>query len=328
MKNDLRNRARRLLVVILWTAAGAAWAGPGDAGGGFLDIPVGAQPASLGGAYAAAAADAYAPVYNPSALPRLAHAEAAATRLLYVQGASYDFLSVAVPAGRAAFGAAAQMFRLGDFEATDLSGRAIGSSGVRWSAYSLSAGLAVGPSLSFGATGKTIVGRIDGAGATALAADFGALYQAGKWRLAAVAANLGQSLRFLDAADPLPAAARFGAAYQLAEGFTASLEGSRGLHGGTELRGGFEWGMRNGVSLRTGYRGADEGVLERFSAGAGLEAWGQRFDYAWVPNGELGGSHYLSLLFRFGGRARPAETAEAPSGEPAPADEAWEDEGG
>jgi hypothetical protein len=36
------------------------------------------------------------------------------------------------------------------------------------------------------------------------------------------------------------------------------------------------------------------------AAGVGLRLWGQDFDYAWVPFGDLGTTQYFSLVLRFG----------------------------
>ena len=57
-----------LLVLSAIFFASHAWGFSGTEGASFLDIPVGAGPAALGGAYTALATDAYAPIYNPAGL--------------------------------------------------------------------------------------------------------------------------------------------------------------------------------------------------------------------------------------------------------------------
>jgi len=41
------------------------------------------------------------------------------------------------------------------------------------------------------------------------------------------------------------------------------------------------------------------GVIAGFTAGIAIHFYGQEFAYAWVPFGDLGNSHYFSLLLRF-----------------------------
>ena len=57
------------------------------------------------------------------------------------------------------------------------------------------------------------------------------------------------------------------------------------------------------VALRTGLRSdafKELAFPAGWTAGVGLKAWGQEFDYALVPFGALGQAHYFSLLLTFG----------------------------
>ncbi len=57
------------------------------------------------------------------------------------------------------------------------------------------------------------------------------------------------------------------------------------------------------IALRTGYKTeTTRGLspLAGFTAGVGLNVWGQEFAYAWLPYGDLGDTQYFSLLMRFG----------------------------
>src|ERR1700690_4420977 len=77
-----------------------AQASSGTEGASFLDIPVGAGPASLGSAYAALASDAYAPVYNPAGLGFLKGTELAGQHLSYLQDIRYEHFRIVTPLGR------------------------------------------------------------------------------------------------------------------------------------------------------------------------------------------------------------------------------------
>src|SRR5580704_15756425 len=73
------------------------WASAGTEGASFLDIPVGAGPASLGSAYTALATNAYAPVWNPAGLGMLNGNEVAAQHLSYLDSMHYEFMSFVHP---------------------------------------------------------------------------------------------------------------------------------------------------------------------------------------------------------------------------------------
>src|SRR5579864_5584550 len=71
-----------------------ARASSGTEGASFLDIPVGAGPASLGAAYTALATDAYAPTWNPAGLGFVSGTEMAGQHLSYLESMNYEYLSV------------------------------------------------------------------------------------------------------------------------------------------------------------------------------------------------------------------------------------------
>src|SRR5690242_8470772 len=81
-----------------------AGASSGTQGAAFLDIPVGAGPAALGGAYTALAQDAYAPTWNPAGLGALNSLEFAGQHLDYLGSIHYEYLSFAAPLGDARSG--------------------------------------------------------------------------------------------------------------------------------------------------------------------------------------------------------------------------------
>ena len=79
------------------------------------------------------------------------------------------------------------------------------------------------------------------------------------------------------------------------------------------------------ISIRAGFRSDTLKNLSKFSGfttGIGLHLWGQEFDYAWVPLGDLGDTQYFSLVIRLGAPAvnqknlqphQSAENKDAPS---------------
>src|SRR5262249_30579182 len=69
------------------------------------------------------------------------------------------------------------------------------------------------------------------------------------------------------------------------------------------------------VSLRAGFRSdtlKNLPGLSGFTTGIGLHLWGQEFDYAWVPLGDLGDTQYFSAVIRFGTPGENQKNLQAP----------------
>src|SRR5579864_4600237 len=184
-------------------------ASSGTEGASFLDIPVGAGPASLGSAYTAQAFNAYAPIWNPAGLGFADAVEVAGTHQSYLQSIHYDYLGIAVPFGRSSrrdnsspasgLGAAVQYLGSGDITSRDEQGNITGSFSTTFAAYSLAFGQGVSDRLSLGVTGKAITESISDASAHAYAGDAGALYKANdRLYLAAVVANVGPQVKLVN----------------------------------------------------------------------------------------------------------------------------------
>jgi hypothetical protein len=298
-------------------AARAGWGAAGTEGASFLDIPVGGAPAALGSAYTAQATDVYAPVWNPAGLGFLSSLEFTGTHLSYLGPVYYEHASVVVPVGKdhettiapAGFGASAQYLGTGDIDARDAAGNPAGSFTSAFAAYSVAYGQKILDQLAVGGTAKLITEKIADATASAYAADFGVLYKpTTKLNLGAVLANVGQDIKFVNEGDHLPTAGRLGATYQINPSWDVSAEGVYRRTGVTSGGMGVEWRYGQNFSFRGGYNTAhikELGGAAGATAGLGIFFWGQEFSYAWVPLGDLGTTHYFSLVFRLDKRARP-----------------------
>jgi hypothetical protein len=144
--------------------------------------------------------------------------------------------------------------------------------------------------------------------ANAFAADIGAMFKARKnLTLAGVLSNAGGKLTFLDQPDPLPLNFRLGAAYQPFGWWILSADAVYRKSGPSSFHAGAEWKLMPAVALRAGYR-TDTleglGPLAGLTLGVGVNAWGAELAYAWLPMGELGNTHYLSLVLRLGENRR------------------------
>jgi hypothetical protein len=263
----------------------------------------------MGGAYSALAMDAYAPVWNPAGLSGLNATQISGMHLNYVESIGYEFLSFARPIGSGqGFGVSAQYLHPEAATALDAQGNVLGTYSSYYAAYSLAYGSALGERLSVGATGKVIDARISDVSGRAYAADLGALCRLDdRWRLAAVAANLGNKLEFLEQGDSLPQSYRLGLLFSPAS-WNLSTEGVYDGSGLFSGRVGAEWKPMSFFAVRAGYRTdalRQLSGVSGVSAGAGLEIAGQKFDYAWAPLGDLGQVQYFSLTVSFGHGGRP-----------------------
>ncbi|MFA5975395.1 MAG: PorV/PorQ family protein [Elusimicrobiota bacterium] len=310
---NYRQEYRVIVFLIASALSRTLYAAAGTEAASFLDIPVGAGPASLGAAYSARAEDAYATVWNPAGLGFLECPQLAGTHQPYLESVHYEYLSYVHPLGtkepvtgrtRRGFGSSIQYLGSGDLDRRDEIGTPMGTFSSYYAAYSLAYGQRWRDHWSFGAAAKAITAKISDASAMTGAADLGVLYKPmDRFSLGAVAANLGPNLKFVNEGDPLPMAFRLGGLYALDSDWNVSAEGvyrRTGLLSGSI---GAEYIYEDVFTVRCGYNTShtkELSLMSGFSSGFGLFLWGQELSYAWVPFGELGTSHYFSLVLRFG----------------------------
>jgi hypothetical protein len=309
-------RHRPGFVLIIASLAAPLHASSGTESAGFLNIPVGARPAAMGSAYTALAADAYAPTWNPAGLGFLDSIQFAGQHLAYVQSTHYEYLGFGVPmanpracatdllCGRSTLGGSIQYFGSGDISGLDIHGNPTGDYSNHYAAYNLSYGRTFGDRLSFGVTGKLINAKLADVSANAYAVDLGTFYKLkDNLHLAATLMNIGSRLTFLSDGDPLPLAFHMGGAYRVFPLWKLALEAVFPRTGLASVHMGAEWNPLPSTALRLGYRtDALKGLspIAGFSAGVGIHIWDQELAYAWVPYGDLGDSHYVSLIMQFG----------------------------
>lgn len=272
----------------------------------FLNIPVGARPAALGGAYSALASDAYAMTFNPGGLGLLESPQATVMHLDYLGSVAYDFGALAFPLnGGLGVGLAIQNLRPGSIESTDLAGNPTGDFGGSFAAYSLGVAQSFGKKISLGVVGKWITSKIAGIDANGFAGDVGLMVRPSpSMGLGVAVLNVGPALTFLQESDPLPTSGRVGVFWVPVSRWLLALQGARTRTGSNSAQTGVEWRPFDSFVLRTGYKTE---TRQSQSSGAGVSfglgfRWtGLEFDYAWVPLGELGNTNVFSIGLRWGG---------------------------
>lgn len=304
-----------ILIVLLGLGTSGAHAASGTEGASFLDIPVGAGPAALGAAYTALSKDAYSPTINPAGLGFMDSMQFSGQHLSYLESMHYEYLSFGVPLPRSAncsgsecpgsaLGGSVQYLGSGDITGRDTNGNVTGDFSSYYAAYNLAYGRAINDKLSLGLTTKMIHAKLDDVTASAFAADLGSMYRLrSNLTLAATLTNVGSKLKFLSEGDSLPMAFHLGGAYRPGSNWLISSEVVVPKTGLTSFHLGGEWRPLEMLSLRTGYRTdttKELSMLAGYTLGMGIHMWGQELAYAWLPYGDLGNTHYISLLMQFG----------------------------
>lgn len=305
----------RIAVLALVVAASPAAAlnlltgGPGTSGADFLTVGVGARPLAMGGAFAAVdtGADANAVNWNPGALAFIDKPNVTASYNSLFKDENQGYLGYAAPAGKSG-GVWAGGFnyltvakierRAADTEDPDST-----FSNQNYAA-SLSYAKAFGEGLSAGATLKYVRVALDTLKENAMAADAGVLARTPIEGLTVGGAmrNLGTNI----GPDSMPLTFKGGVAYKT---FGKKLVLASDVDWiMTERRAyaslGTEFWISPNLAARAGYQfghGKDQLQSRMVGLGAGLGVKFERFtmDYAFMPYGDLGTTHRMTIGVRF-----------------------------
>lgn len=284
----------------------------------FLNIPVGARATALGQAFTSVSNDVQALPYNPAILATLASSQLSVQHLSYVEDVTQEALAFG-HAGRQesmSWGLSTNYLRVANIDRTVATLLPTGDGFTQtgsFSTYDLSLGAsAAGPVMEdvvVGSTVKLIRESLGDASSNAGAVDIGAIYQANEnraWNLGASLLNLGFASKFADASVKLPWTFRGGISGQPFSQWLLTADYIKRQDTKGEFAVGAEIAPKRFVSMRLGYRyqlnRPDLGGLSDFSAGLGYRHKMMSIDYAFIPLGDLGITHRISLNFRFKAR--------------------------
>lgn len=277
----------------------------GTSGANFLKIGIGARASGMGGAFVGIADDATSIYWNTAGLAQLNQQEIVFVHQNWYQDVNFEYLGYSLPvAPKHTLGLSITYLNLGDFQGYDASDNP--TSG--FSAYGMVFGLAysykVFPSVSLGAGLKGIQEKLENESASGLALDFGFIYRRGKFSLGAAYTNLGTSMKFIQEKEPLPGKFTLGFGYKLLQD-QVSLAWDVDFPRDDKpiLKQGIEYGYKESAFLRLGYEyktSAQNLEGTGLSLGGGFKFSNWEVDYNYSPNQVLGGSHRISLSYRFG----------------------------
>jgi len=286
--------------------------GPGTTSATFLKISVGARPAGMGEAFVAVADNADTIVYNPAGLAGLEKREFSAMHLEYLQNIKYDSLSYAHPFSFGTMGVSLGYLYMNDLKRTLYYEEEIYSENGNFGAcdrtLNLGFGRNFGTSDSFGINLRLIRETLDDLSAEAYSADFGFLHRqpGSPLSIGMALQNVGTTIKFIEVREKLPVIFKAGAAVRIIdEKLTIAFELCKPSDNYPELKIGSELKMFDVFAARLGYRyrtwatGNDLGPLSGLTAGLGIKIYEYNIDYAFIPYGDLGGTHRFSIGGKF-----------------------------
>ena len=296
-------------------AAGFSSSARGTTTAEFLRLGVGARAVAMGEAYTAVAGEADALYWNPAGLTRLEGRSATFMHAAYLAATSFDYGAYAQKAGQSgALGLGVQYFSAGTIAQTDEVDARIGNFSpydlalTAGGAYAFDGGLL--PGWSAGLAAKFIRARILRTAQTC-AVDAGLLSPAaleGRLRLGLAAANMGGTMRFEREAEGLPMVFKLGGAFQISDDWLLSADLASPKNDGPYAALGTEyWFVPSGplrLAGRAGFNSKTLGSVDGLtgaSFGVGIGYAGGSLDYSFVPMGQLGFTHRISLSFKWGG---------------------------
>ena len=308
-----------LLSIFSTSAVLAGWFSSdkaGTTGASFLKIGVGGRPIGMGETYGAVSDDVNAIYWNPAGLSQIKESQISVMHAMWLETIFYDFLAYAQPLKIGVIGGGASYLSMAEMDKLDVdSGGNLVETGETFRPYdlavALSYGMPIGP-LMVGASLKYIGQEIDDEKAMAFGVDIGTLWKKGKLALGFSVQNIGSQIKFIDESAPLPLNIRLGAAYNLPlpgihSHLLLALDGNAPIDDDPNAHIGMEYAYKKikdiQIAARVGLKSeaiSDLDGFSGFSCGLGF-IWGPvGVDYAWVPYGELGSTHRISLIVKFG----------------------------
>ncbi|MFH1258477.1 MAG: PorV/PorQ family protein [Elusimicrobiota bacterium] len=285
-------------------------AGEGTVGADFLKIGLGARAVGMGEAVTAVVNGVEGMFWNVGGLSKLNKLEATFMRLEYFEDISLNNLAYGQRIGNyGVVGMFVESLDLGKIERTEIDGSGnLLDQGDSFKASNLVLGLGYSLSLGekhgAGVVFKGIQGKIDNETASSFAADLGWTYDFREnLQLGAAVQNIGGEFKYVSEGDKLPLRVRAGVGYKLIEGLLLGADVvSEVNENKTNGNLGVEYTFKELAALRVGYNSERVNSLgggAGLSVGAGFKYQNYNIDYGFVPYGDLGNSHRVSLGVKF-----------------------------
>ncbi len=301
------------ILVLSFCIAGMASALFAEAPGiPFLNMPIGAHAQSMGGAYSAKVEDASAIYWNPASLVKLKNKELFFYNTKFISDFQYNYLAYAHPFKTSALAVSFGHFFKGEFDGRDRSGKPTGGFSASDMALDIAGAKKISRRTSLGLGVKWVRSSIQSFSADGFAMDLSATVQLSKKaNLVGGFYHLGPPMRFLDEPMKLPSVFSMGFSRNFSI-LTLTADSRFSLYDqDLSFSFGVEFTPLQIISFRFGFfpdvspvpSGPSSSSLDRFAGmgvGFGLKLFSRsKFDYAFVPMGELGSTHHFDLSWKF-----------------------------
>ncbi len=256
---------------------------------------MGARAAALGDAFTAVVDDSTSLYWNPAGLAKMEKRQLSATYNMWFAGINQGYLGMSFPLSRGGVVAGGVNYvDMGDFDGRDEAGNPTGTFTASALNFHLGYANRVGEKLIWGISAGLVQDTIADDTKSTYAANLGLIFKSSELlSLGLALQNLGGQL----GGDPLPFLTKIGMALTW-ESLLLALDIARPTDDDVYYCAGIEWWIMDGIALRVGYK-TNQDIGEGFTAGFGFDKGKIRFDYAYVPYGELGDTHKVLLGMSF-----------------------------
>lgn len=272
----------------------------------FLKIGVNARAVAMGGAFVSIADDASSIYWNPGGLAQLKNAEIAFTHNIWLQNVTYDYMAFVCPLGAGSIASSITYLSTGKIQGYDL----YGIKTNEFTNYDFIGSIAyshkLADSIFIGLSLKNIYEKLDDESSLAVAVDAGSVCRFDDLSFGIAIQNLGTAMKFVSESFQLPMNVKIGGSYRLlSNSLIVALDVNFPRGSNTNISAGGEYNYHIDdfmLSGRLGYNTATSRELSSIagiSTGIGLAFKGILLDYAWVPFGDLGQAHQISLSYKF-----------------------------
>ena len=278
----------------------------GTKSGQILKMGVGANAVGMGESNVANADDVYATYWNPAGLSKVDKIQIGLMHNEWFEDIRYEYIGYVQPAfGIGTIAGSVSYISMGELDKTDDAGTEQGKFRPYDLLVALSYGGKINKSISIGFSAKLLQEKIDEQKAQAFAVDLGGIYSAdNKFLVGVNLQHLGTKMKFIEESYGLPLNVNIGLAYKLLDNaLTLAVDSNIPSDNDVNIGFGADYRIMGMFDLRFGYRyafgGNDLGTVSGLRAGVGFGIGNYKLDYAFVPYGELGQSHRISLIASF-----------------------------
>ncbi|MEE9554003.1 MAG: hypothetical protein V3W18_06860 [candidate division Zixibacteria bacterium] len=276
------------ILLILLTLPSLLFAYPGECALDFLNIPIGAQGASLGHGGFARIEGPQALFYNPSLIGETTAGFVSYQRLLL--DTRSEAVAVGIPVGeRLSAGFGIHAFQPGDIDGYSAGDVNIGN--IKSGDYLMRFSLARAGEISYGVSFSYYSHRLDDQIGNGVGIGFGISREFRQGRLSVTADNFGPDFKIGAGSAPLPQRYSVSAWLPLTRHYmNIIIDLTYKLNIGFRPSGGLEYSPLSGFAIRAGTNSETPLAL-----GLGMNRGGIGLDYSYFPSGVFGERHIFSF---------------------------------